>query len=253
MNLCTNAFHAMKESGGVIEVVLEPMSMWPEELADLPHSCAGPCLRLSVTDTGVGMEPDILERIFDPYFTTKKIGEGTGMGLSTVHGIVRNHGGDIHVHSEPGKGTTVNVYFPVIPDVEATPDARLDNLPTGNERILFVDDESFLVETGKEMLESLGYHVESMNSSVDALERITSGPEDFDLLLTDLTMPKVTGDVLAYEIKKIRPDIPVIIASGFSSQITPDELKHLGVSGLLMKPFSYEKLAVTVREALDGK
>ena len=176
----------------------------------------GPHVRLTVTDTGCGMDSETLAHIFDPYFTTKEVGEGTGLGLSVVHGIVKTHGGTITVESEPGKGTTFHVYFPVIENDAETQEEDEEPLPTGNERILFVDDEQVLLHVAEEMLKQLGYDVVTQKSSVEALELFRAEPDRFDLVITDMTMPKMTGDQLARELMKIRSDIPIILYTGFS-------------------------------------
>ena len=212
---------------------------------------AGPYLRLTVSDTGHGMSPEIRDRIFDPYFTTKETGEGTGLGLSVAQGIVKAHGGAISVYSEPGKGTTFHVYLPVTPE-KATEERESEKpLPTGDERILFIDDEPVLAEIGRHMLERLGYEVVIKTSSMEALELFRSGPGRFDLVITDMTMPRMTGDKLARELIGIRPDIPVILCTGHSKQVSEEKAKSLGIRAFVMKPISNRVVAEVVRKVLD--
>jgi len=251
MNLCTNAFHAMKETGGQLEVELVPVVLTTDDVYSYEGLKPGRYLKLTVTDTGQGMDKDTVSRIFEPYFTTKEPGEATGMGLATVHGIVKDHGGDIKIYSEPGIGTSFHILFPLIGcHAEKAPGISL-SLPRGNEQILFVDDEASLTDVGKRLLESLGYTVRIHNSAYDALEAFCLEPETFDMIITDFTMPKMTGEKLAKEIKKIRPDIPVIICSGFNMRITPENVKEFGIDNVLMKPLALEDIANTVRKVLD--
>ncbi|MBW1731994.1 MAG: response regulator, partial [Deltaproteobacteria bacterium] len=207
--------------------------------------------RLSVSDTGHGMTPEVMERIFDPYFTTKDKSEGTGLGLAMVHGIVRDHGGTINVYSEPGKGSIFRVYLPVIEKEEEKVQEPAAHLPKGNERILFVDDEPTLIEVGVQMLEFLGYKVTARTSSVEALELFKTKPEEFDLVITDMTMPHMTGDILAQKLMEIRPSIPVIICTGFSERISAEKAKQMGIQGFAMKPLIMEDLARIIREVLE--
>ncbi len=252
MNLCTNAGHAMQEDGGVLTVELANVEI--DDLSASKHLDldAGSYLRLTVSDTGYGMTSEIMERIFDPYFTTKDTGEGTGLGLSVAQGIVKAHGGTITVYSEPGIGTTFHVYLPVIQEAErAEKEESEAPLPTGNERILFIDDEQVLVEIGSQMLERLGYEVVTKRSSVQALELFRAEPDRFDLVITDMTMPEMTGDKLAQKFMKIRPDIPVILCTGHSKQISEQKAKEIGIRAFIMKPILRRTIAETIREALD--
>ena len=251
MNLCTNAGHAMREEGGVLAVGLAHVEL-DDSLASKHFDLApGPYLRLTVSDTGHGMSPEIRDRIFDPYFTTKEMGEGTGLGLSVAQGIVKAHGGAISVYSEPGKGTTFHVYLPVTPEKAREEKEPEKPLPTGAERILFIDDEPVLVEVGGRMLERLGYEVVVKTSSMEALELFRSGPGRFDLVITDLTMPRMTGDKLARELIGIRPDIPVILCTGHSKQVSEEKAKSLGIRAFVMKPISNRVVAEVVRKVLD--
>ena len=250
MNLCTNAGHAMGEEGGTLDVRLirvevdRQTALQHHELHDGPH------VRLTVTDTGCGMDPETLEHIFDPYFTTKEVGEGTGLGLSVVHGIVNTHNGVITVESEPEKGTTFHVYFPVIEKEEKIQEEDKGPLPTGNERILFVDDEQMIVDIAKEMLGGLGYDVVTKKSSVEALELFRAEPDRFDLIITDMTMPKMTGDQLAKELMKVRPNIPIILCTGFSPKISKEQAKEIGIKAFAMKPLVRRDMAHIVRKGL---
>ncbi len=254
MNLCANASHAMREKGGILEVGISNVEVgsWDSESGYLDMT-PGNYLRLTVSDTGQGMTPEVLERLFEPYFTTKEKGEGTGLGLSVVHGIVKNYGGTITAYSEPGKGTTFHVYLPVIQgEAEVSGIDEVAPIPTGNEHILFIDDEPALVEIGKQILERLGYKVTTRTSSMEALELFKAKPDQFDLVITDMTMPHMTGERLAGEIINIRSDIPVVICTGYSVRISEEKAKDMGIKAFVMKPFVIRDLAKTVREVLEG-
>ncbi|MEW6349335.1 MAG: PAS domain S-box protein [Thermodesulfobacteriota bacterium] len=252
MNLCTNASHAMREQGGLLCMGLDQTELSHEDPALDPDMGEGPFVRLTVSDTGHGIPEEFRERIFEPYFTTKKPGEGTGLGLAVVHGILKSHGGTIRVQSEEGKGSVFNVYLPVVEE-ELPDETRIATpLPRGKERILVVDDEEDVALLGQRMLQGLGYQVTATTSSQEALETFRDHPELFDLVLTDMTMPKMTGKVLSVELIAVRPDIPVILCTGFSDQITDDEVRGLGIRSLLMKPISLDKIAHAVRSALDN-
>ncbi|MDO8722368.1 MAG: ATP-binding protein [Syntrophales bacterium] len=251
MNLCTNAGHAMQDGGGVIEVNLDEVEIDagdPDLFADMQP---GRYQILTVSDTGHGMDASVNERIFDPFFTTKGPGKGTGLGLSVVHGIVKSHGGKISCHSVPGKGTTFQVYFPTVEEEPSERPEQFDSIPLGRERILFVDDEAALVDIGKQMLQSLGYHVVTRTSSIEALEAFRTQPDQFDLLITDNTMPNMTGVELAKNIKRIRPDMPVILCTGFSESVSEEKVKALGIAGFMMKPIIRKNLARVIRHALE--
>jgi PAS domain S-box-containing protein len=258
MNLCANAAHAMREKGGILEVGLSQVVLDPSTAALSQHNVAGPCIRLAVSDTGHGMSPEVLERIFDPFFTTKKRGEGTGLGLSVVHGIIMNHGGGITVSSEQGKGTTFEVFLPCIErsgDLHETPKGT--SLNRGTERVLFVDDEEDLVYAGEKMLRRLGYDPVVFQSSLKALEAFKAMPESFDLIITDQSMPHVSGIELAREALRIRPEIPIIICSGFSPEsgegITRQQAEQIGVREVQMKPLGSTEMAAIIRRVLDEK
>jgi PAS domain S-box-containing protein len=265
MNLCTNAAHAMREKGGVLEVGIQNVKVGNQELG-LPNMesekseirnsipvelTPGPYLRLTVSDTGCGMSADVMDRIFDPYFTTKEKGEGTGLGLATVHGIVKKYGGTVTVYSEPGKGSIFSVYLPVIQTEEISEKELEEPIPTGNERILFVDDEQPLAQLGKQMLTRLGYEVETRTSSVEALQLFWVKPGDFDLVITDMNMPNMAGDELVRELLRLRPDIPIIMCTGFSEKVTEERTKEMGMRAVVMKPLVMRELAETIRRVLE--
>lgn len=251
LNLCTNASHAMMEEGGILKVNLGKVELDPDFTAQYPDMNPESYLKLSVSDTGHGMSPDVLNRIFEPYFTTKEKGEGTGLGMAVVHGIVKSHGGSIKVDSEPGKGSTFHVYLPIIHEMEKLEKETEKPLPTGNERILFIDDEHALTDLGKQMLNKLGYEVVTRTSSVGALELFRTKPDQFDLVITDMTMPNMTGDRLAIELMKIRPDIAIILCTGYSAKISKEKAKEIGISAFAMKPLVMQDLAIIVRKVLD--
>ncbi len=252
MNLCTNASQAMREKGSLLEVGLEHVELDEYGAEKYPNIGPGDYVRLWVSDTGIGIETDLLDKIFDPFFTTKPTGEGTGMGLSVVHGIVRSHGGEITVDSKPGNGTVFSVFLPRIDKLaESENEDRLKPVPTGNERILFVDDEEAVIRAGEKMLKRLGYQVESMTNPIDALTAFRDRPDQYDLVITDMTMPNLTGDNLAKEVIKIHSRIPVIICTGFSHQIDEQKAHNIGIRGYIMKPFVIRDLAETIRGALS--
>jgi len=251
VNLCTNATHAMREKGGVLDISLRNTEFDQDTAAlhqDLPSD---KYVALTVSDSGHGMEPEIAERIFDPYFTTKGVGEGSGMGLSVVHGIIKDHGGVVRVESEPGKGSSFEVFLPVlVRDVEPSSEP-FATLPTGSEHILFVDDEQALADLGKRMLQHLGYQVTVRTSSIEALEAFKAQPDKYDLLVTDMTMPNMTGKDLSRELLRIRPGFPIILCTGFSEMITEDSAKQMGIKAFVMKPLVLREIAETVRRTLD--
>jgi len=251
MNLGTNAGHAMQEDGGVLEVSLANVELDDLSVSKHLDLNAGSYLRLSVGDTGHGMTPETMERIFDPYFTTKDTGEGTGLGLSVAHGIVKAHGGAITVYSELGKGTTFHVHLPVILELEREEKESEEPIPTGSESILFIDDEEMLLEIGSQILEQLGYEVVTKKSSLQALDLFRAEPGKFDLVITDMTMPHMTGDKLSRELMKIRPHIPVILCTGHSTLVLEEKAKDLGIRAFVMKPLVMRNLAETVRKVLD--
>jgi PAS domain S-box-containing protein len=252
MNLCSNAAYAMREEGGVLEISLADVVFDSVDAAPYPDLKPGPYLKLTVSDTGHGIDRAIMERIFDPFFTTKRPGEGTGMGLAVVHGIVKSYGGTVVVDSEPGKGSTFEVFLPRIEGVFISePDSEAP-MPTGSELILFVDDEEDLVHMVQQMLERLGYSVIAKTSSLEALEVFKAQPNQFALVITDQTMPHMTGADFAKELMRIRPDIPIILCTGFSEVISVEEAKALGIREFVMKPFATREIAEIARHVLDG-
>jgi|GEM_PF-2610174 len=250
MNLCTNAAHAMEDRGGVLEVGLTDILADDERRKTLKLT-KGEYIEIRVSDTGTGIPPEIINSIFDPYFTTKGPGEGTGMGLAVVHGIIRSYGGKISVDSKPGTGTLFSIYLPAARNHKKHTTDPTEALPTGSERILFVDDEAPIARIGSQILQRLGYKVETRTSSVEALALFRSKPSEFDLLITDMTMPNLTGDQLASEILHVRPDIPVIICTGYSKKLSDEAAAEIGIKGLAYKPIVKSDLAVTVRKVLD--
>lgn len=256
VNLCTNAAHAMRDKGGILEVSLSQIA---EASTACPHEIApGPCVKLAISDTGHGMDHKTQERIFDPFFTTKKRGEGTGLGLSVVHGIITNHGGAITVSSEPGKGTTFEVFLPAIErpgDFQEKLNGRA--VPRGTERILFVDDEEDLLYAGARMLKRLGYESVVFRSSLEALKAFRAKPDSFDLIITDQSMPHMTGTELAREALRIRPGMPIILCSGFSPDsgetITRQQAEASGIREVQMKPLGNAEMAGIIRKILDEK
>jgi PAS domain S-box-containing protein len=253
MNLGTNSAHAMEKTGGLLDVKLLNVDLGPEDAAKFGELEPGRYVGLVVNDTGHGIDAANLERIFEPYFTTKTKEKGTGMGLAVVHGIVKGHNGGIKVISKPGKGTSFEILFPRTASEMQFDTVQLKALPTGGERILFVDDEETLIDLGENMLAKLGYHVVTRTSPIEAKEAFKANPVKFDLVISDMTMPNMTGDILAKELMKIRPDIPIIICTGFSEQISAEKVKAIGISGFLMKPLTIRELARTVRSVLDQK
>ncbi|HSF10116.1 MAG TPA: response regulator [Nitrospirales bacterium] len=251
INLCTNAEYAMRETGGILKISLKDVEV-TEDLARMISGLqVGPHVQLTVNDSGTGMTPEILERMFDPFFTTKPIGEGSGMGMAVAHGIITGHGGAIVVDSVVNKGTKIEVYLPTIP----TPvwERVMDHgpIPIGKETILFVDDEETIVHLGKELLTQLGYTVEVYTNSVEALGAFRHDPHRFDLVITDQTMPVLTGEALSRELLQIRPDLPIILCTGFSHIMSAEKAKALGIQAYLMKPLAIRDLVPIIRHVLD--
>jgi two-component system cell cycle sensor histidine kinase/response regulator CckA len=251
MNLCANAEHAMRATGGELEVCLDPIEIDTAFAALHPPLQPGAHVRLVLRDTGHGMTSEVMERIFEPFFTTKEVGEGTGMGLAMVHGIITSHGGAITVESARGQGTTFAIYLPrLIEPVADTEHPAETPLPLGTERILFVDDEAPLAHVGQGLLERLGYQMVVHTSSVEALEDFRTEPERFDLVITYQAMPGLTGEALAFELRRIRPDIPIILCTGFSHTMTEEKARALGIDAFLMKPLLARDLALSIRQVL---
>ncbi|MCG8636734.1 MAG: PAS domain S-box protein [Desulfobacterales bacterium] len=247
MNLCTNAYHAVEDKGGTIKVSLDKIDPDPDlELPPREYLC------LSVSDDGPGIPPDTMDRIFDPYFTTKPVGKGTGLGLSVVHGIVKNYKGDIQVTNHPGKGVSFKIYLPVTTRRNKDIRHKKSKLPGGNESILLVDDEKPILKLGIRILEKMGYRVTGSHLPSEALSFFAAGPDDFDLLITDMDMPGMIGSRLAKKILEIRPDIPIIICSGYSEKLDAMEKRTLNVKAIIDKPILMEDLIKNVRNVLDG-
>jgi CheY-like chemotaxis protein len=252
MNLITNAFHAVEPAGGSISIQLKETAFNQKEEPTM-QLASGRYAVLSVSDTGSGIAPGIMDKIFDPYFTTKEKGRGTGLGLATVYGIVKAHGGDIRVYSDMGKGTTFHIFLPLLEKAQNNAsDHKTPPLPTGTEHILLVDDEKPIVHLEKQMLERLGYHTTCFTSSRNALAAFQKDPSRFDLVITDMNMPHVTGMQLAKELIALRPAVPIIICTGFSERINKEKANTMGITGFLMKPVIRSKLAEMVRQVLDG-
>jgi signal transduction histidine kinase/ActR/RegA family two-component response regulator len=252
MNLCTNATHAMRQTGGSISIGLADFSFSSAEHAPDPTMSPGLYMRLTVTDTGEGLPKEILDRIFDPFFTTKAKGEGTGLGLSVSQGIVASHGGAITVLSEPGTGSIFTVYLPkYLEDRAQGPEVADELLLGGQERVLLVDDEETVVDMGGEVLTGLGYQVVSRTNAREALALVRLDPMQLDLVITDQTMPGLTGIELAKEILALRADLPIILCTGFSHLVDADTAKAVGIRAFAMKPLTKREIAKTIREALD--
>ena len=255
MNLATNAAHAMEGKSGVLRVELTNEMISTGQLAGPDHFAShlapGSYVRLSVSDTGHGIAPHLRDRIFDPYFTTKAKGVGTGLGLAVVRGIVQNHGGTIEMESERGKGTTFHIWLPRVEGVARSEFKRIQLVNTGTERILLVDDDPVLAELGAKLLSTLGYRVVYHIDAQQALDQFVEAPGDFDLVITDMIMPHINGKALAIELLRTRPDIPVIIYTGFSDAIDPEELKQIGIRKVLRKPVTIYSLSQAIRQQLE--
>ncbi|MCP4350763.1 MAG: response regulator [Desulfobacterales bacterium] len=253
MNVCVNACYAMRKKGGVLHVSLNEIELGPDESALYPDTASGSYVRLSIKDTGHGMADEIRERIFEPYFTTKKTGEGPGLGLSIVHGIVKNHDGTICVSSKPGKGTVFNIILPLIKNQESeTGNQSLhDSLPKRNARIMLVDDEEQIVGMVKQLLERMGYNVTGITDSIEALKVFAAFSEKFDLVITDTTMPGMSGVELSKELLRIRPGIPIIICTGYSEEISEEKAKAIGIRAFVMKPVFKSDLAAVIQKMLN--
>ncbi|MBE0504366.1 MAG: GAF domain-containing protein [Desulfuromonadales bacterium] len=256
LNLCTNAADAMQDQEGILEVRLADIQISPREARINPLLHPGSYLKMSIKDTGCGMEKGVMERIFDPFYTTKGRGKGTGLGLSVVHGIVKSHGGSLTVESEVGKGSVFEVFLPRIVCVEPSLPLPVD-LPArgGKERILLVDDEEDLVFAGKKMLERLGYDVVAGTDSTEMLKLFRAAPKSFDLVITDQTMPHLTGEMLAREMLALRADLPIILCSGMGgsgpSRVSLERARAVGIRELVSKPFEREEMTRVIRRLLD--
>ncbi|NWH05913.1 hybrid sensor histidine kinase/response regulator [Desulfobacter latus] len=252
MNLCTNAGHAMETAGGLLEVEMKQIEVGQNNSAQYHYLSPGQFIELRVCDTGSGIAPEHLDSIFDPYFTTKDLGEGTGLGLSVVHGIVKQYGGEIKVESQLGKGSCFSLYFPAVQTHAITPEQESEQcLPGGHGQILVVDDEPSITKMVSRMLSGNGYGITTENCSIEALNLLKKDPYAFDLVITDMTMPKITGDLLAQEISALRPELPVILMTGFSKQVSEKGGMPAGISALIMKPLSTPELLNTVSSLIN--
>jgi len=241
----------MREAGGLLEVSLTDVNFESETGIGDEHLGPGTYVKLSVTDSGCGMEKEVVERIFEPFFSTKKASGGTGLGLSVVHGIIKSHDGVITVSSTPGEGTTFDIFLPKIESGEIQEPQSSESNTREREMILLVDDEEMMVDVTRQILERLGFDVVAKTSSIDALEAFQEEPDEFDLVITDQVMPNMTGTQLAKSLISIRPDIPVILCSGFPENVSTEELKSIGIKEFFMKPISREEIAVIIRAVLD--
>jgi signal transduction histidine kinase/ActR/RegA family two-component response regulator len=252
MNLCTNASHAMPDKKGVLEVSLDEVDIDQDKASKHADLQTGRYQRLTVRDNGEGIKPEIMDRIFDPFFTTKGPGKGTGMGLAVVHGIVKRCKGAIIFDSKPGKGTTFQIFFPI---VDSNTPEQLEihkNIPDGNEKILYIDDEKQIINLGREILEELGYKVVAKTTATDAIEVFRAAPDSFDVVITDMTMPEMTGIELAGQISIIRPGIPIILCSGYHANITKEKVREAGIREIIMKPFAINEIACAIRDVLEN-
>jgi PAS domain S-box-containing protein len=251
MNLFTNAAYAMEANGGLLELTLKDTSVNTDTSHQISGLTSGNYLQIIVSDTGTGIPEHILPSIFHPYFTTKGGGDGTGMGLAVVHGIVETYGGRIQVDSHPGKGTVFTIHLPIAKKQAGHIPYEPQTFPVGKEHILFVDDEVPITKMASRVLGQLGYLVTATSSSTAALELFRSTPEDFDLVISDMTMPEMTGDLLARELIKIRPELPVILCTGYSRKISEEMAAEIGVKAVAYKPIVTAELAKTIRKVLD--
>jgi len=251
VNLCTNASHAMQGADGLLEVSLEDVNFESETRIGNEHLGSGNYVKISISDSGCGMEKEVMERIFEPFFTTKKVNEGTGLGLSVVHGIIKSHNGEITVSSTPGEGTTFDIFLPKIENGDIKKPQLSKSTTKEREVILLVDDEEMMVDVTRQILERLGFDVVAKTSSIDALEAFQEEPDRFDLVITDQVMPNMTGTQLARELISVRPDISIILCSGFPENVCPEELKSIGIKEFIAKPISRKEIATIIRKVLD--
>lgn len=251
MNLCTNAYHAIDPEPGEITVDLKQIELTANDLRDGIKTKPGPHIHLQVKDNGSGIEQQVINKIFDPYFTTKERGNGTGLGLSVVHGIVKEHGGKISVYSEKGRGTVFHIFLPCITENQAEESTNQTQLQGGKEHIMVVDDELFIADMLREMLTGLGYRITSFDAAEDALNYFEAGIDLPDLLITDMTMPEITGDILAEQILENYPDFPIIIHTGYNDRLDEDRAREIGIRAYLSKPITEEVLACSIRKILD--
>ncbi|MCD4743074.1 MAG: response regulator, partial [Desulfobacteraceae bacterium] len=255
MNLCTNAYHAMRDSGGTLSIELDDIEITQQENFTTDSYKPGKYIKLEVRDTGQGMDKKTLERIFEPYFTTKQLEKGTGLGLAVVDGIIKKHNGFIRTYSEVGLGSTFQVFWPVIEkdDSSGIPEEKNRDLLKGTEQIMLVDDEINICDTSRVLLEKQGYKVIIFQDGLSALQAFTEDPDFFDLVVTDMAMPQMAGDELSTQILKLRKDMPIILCTGFSETMSEEKAASLGIKGFLLKPIAMNDLSHKVREVLDKK
>jgi len=254
MNLTTNAVYALREKGGIIEIILEEVQISSQDVMPVFFRMnPGSYVRLTVSDNGPGIDRQLIDRIFDPFFTTKPPGEGTGLGLSVVHGIVQSHGGTVSVESEPDKGAAFHCYFPLLTETETIAEKQFiqKNIKGGAETILLIDDEQGILEIFAEMLKTLGYKIVTCADSIEALSLFQKSEEHFDLVITDNIMPKMTGIILARKMTELRPDIPIIISTGFDDRTISNDWTETGIKGFIAKPYSMEQIAGLIRKVID--
>lgn len=252
MNLCLNAAREIEERGGTIEIAADAATLKPADLKKRPGLSPGQYLKMTVGDTGPGIDSGIIDQIFDPFFTTQEVGKGHGLGLSAVHGIVTDHGGAVFVDNRPGGGAMFTLLFPIASEKPPAERRPAGKIPTGSETILFVDDEESIVNMAALMIGRLGYEVQTRQDPEAALELFRSDPQRFDLVISDMSMPRMTGITLFEKLREIRPDIPVILCTGHSAHIDPEKAEALGIVGLVMKPVGGRDLGLAIRKALDG-
>jgi nitrogen-specific signal transduction histidine kinase len=251
INICTNAYQAMEETGGVLTITVDTVLLGSEDVKGHKDLLPGEYVATVISDTGPGMVPEIKDYIFDPYFTTKEIGKGSGMGLAVAHGIVRNHDGIITVDSRLGQGAVFSIFFPLLNKTFREESKPEDTMQSGNERILFIDDDQLIVKTTGNILKRLGYSVVCRTDPLDALALFQTDPNQFDLVITDIFMPRMRGTELRDKLKNIRADIPIIVCTGYSAYADGEEAKRTGVNALVMKPFTPRDLAEAIRNVLD--
>jgi two-component system, cell cycle sensor histidine kinase and response regulator CckA len=252
MNLCLNSAREIEEKGGTIDIAADIAALKPADVKQRPGLSPGEYVRIAVRDNGPGIDPGIIDRIFDPFFTTQEVGKGDGLGLSVVHGIVKDHGGAVFVDSRPGGGAVFTLFFPASSEKPRAEPGPTGEIPTGDETILFVDDEESIVNMAALMIGRLGYEVQTLLDPVAALDLFRSAPQRFDLVISDMTMPGMTGTALFEKLREIRPDIPVILCTGHSAQIDRAKAEALGFDGFVMKPVGGRELGMAIRKALDG-
>jgi CheY-like chemotaxis protein len=252
INLCSNAADAMLPEGGTLTLELDNMVLDETRAGFHQSLTSGPHVKLVIADTGCGMAKETLAHIFEPYFTTKDIGKGTGIGLAVVHGIVEKHHGAIWAESKPGQGTVFTVLLPTCSGLIEDNSVEGHDLPWGTERIIFIDDEASIMQVGRRRLERLGYRVKGTTDPRQALAILQADPHAYDLVVTDMAMPHMTGEELAIRLIRLRPALPIILCTGFSEAISEQRAHEIGISVFLMKPVNWAEFAVAVRNILDA-